>query len=433
MTAFLTYPHDANEQDSGAIIALSEALEREVGILTGTPFVIYRDKKDIKWGNQWREFVEQRPQESTLLLPVMTESYFKSSSCHNEYVSFRRFERSLGRQDLILPLLYADVIPAEKEAVAKIRKWKTEMMARQYVDWRSLRHEPTHSGPFRRAVSELGLSIRELLLVENNSVATKKQDTGKGQSRRKRDTQIEGQKDTKLSSSSAAARSDGGTYRFVSSGSNSELHVLDTKEVFIIDYSPILASNLDQFRIVRSEFESLVARELLSHRLMLKFDYESRAIPLLGGLTVFVTKTGERFVLEWLAQRQPSAELDEAWHRLCRAYYLATRLPYRGNPDLLSRKRTRKEAIDRISELVAEAQRFFVETTRIASNEALTGFDTRNSGAERALVDAEIAADLLEHQEGPTDSQLGKLVVPLEMAIPNIHKMMIEYGKFRKA
>lgn len=428
MTAFLSYPHDANEQDAGAIIALCEALEREVQILTGRPFVILRDKKDIQWGNRWREFVEQRPETASLLLPVMTESYFKSGSCHKEYLAFRRLERFTGRNDLMLPLLYTDIIPADKEEAAKIRTWKIDMMARQYIDWRPLRCEAPTGSQFRRAIAELGLRIRDILIalkpLPTSAAKTRVGTPGRANQKSSKKFVPTPPLDTPHKSDSI--------YRFVGSGNSRELHVLDTQEKYYIDYSPIMSANLDQFQIVRSEFEAIVARELLSHRLMLKYDYESRAIPLLGGLTVFVTKSDKRIVLEWLTKRQPSAELDEAWHRLCRAYYVATRLPYRADPRLLVNKRVRSEAIDRISELVAEAQRFFVETTRMASRNALPAFETRSSGADNALVEAESAAETLEHREGSDDTLIGRLVVPLEVAISNIHKMMIEYGKYQK-
>ena len=66
---------------------------------------------------------------------------------------------------------------------------------------------------------------------------------------------------------------------------------------------------------------------------------------------------------------------------------------HRSANDLLLTKRTRTEAIEKTAELVAEANRFFVETVKLDSQKMHPEFLDRKSRAEGGLKEAEEACD----------------------------------------
>ena len=164
---------------------------------------------------------------------------------------------------------------------------------------------------------------------------------------------------------------------------------------------------------------------------MLRYDYESSAVPLLGGLTVFISKRRNVIALEWLTRKQPSEKLEQGWERLCRAYYIATRLPYRMDDSVLIGNRSRNQSIQLIADLVAQAHAFFFEVAKLGSGEFLIEFNERNAQAEASCQSAEQIMDEFRADKANIETLIGRFVLDLEMAISSVYKMMIDYGKIR--
>lgn len=412
---FLSYPREVDLQDDGAIIRLCQQLEREVKLQTGEKITILHDQKDIEWGRRWTRFLSETPGKTNFLLAVITESYFRSAGCRVEYDAFRTREKKLGQGEQILPLYYVEVRDVKLESDPKIRRWKRDIMARQYADWRKTRNVDPNSSEYKLNLAKLARQFGRLLGTPANG------DVKRPSPARHAATQPP-----------VAPAKNPVLYELLEQGNQTSLRLLDTNEEFLIDYTPIIQSNLAQFGIVRQDFEKLIVREVLSHRLMLRYDYEDRAIPLLSGMTVIVTKRNNRLVLEWLTRPQASPAIDDAWQRLCRAYYVATRLPYRIAHELLLAKRTRADAIEKTAELVLEANRFFVETVRMDSQQMHPEFLDRKNRAERCLIEAEEASYEFDDKNNTTAQDLGNFVVALELTISNVHKMMLDYSRYRK-
>ena len=74
----------------------------------GDEFSIFQDRKDISWGDCWKERINSSLDTTTFLIPVITPGFFKSEYCREELSRFLDRERKLGRDDLILPVYYID-------------------------------------------------------------------------------------------------------------------------------------------------------------------------------------------------------------------------------------------------------------------------------------------------------------------------------------
>ena len=153
--AFSSYVHQDDEHDGGRLTKIREWFEGEISAQTGEAFEIFQDREDIKWGNAWEERINGALDGCTFLIAVITPRFLKSAYCRKEFQRFTKREKELGRNDLILPLLYMDTQglddPDDKVAVA--------ISSRQYADWRSLRFEPWTNPDVRKRLSELSKMV----------------------------------------------------------------------------------------------------------------------------------------------------------------------------------------------------------------------------------------------------------------------------------
>ena len=83
--AFLSYVRADDEHDHGRITLLRERLEGEVRMQAGGSFEIFQDKRDIKWGQLWRDRLDSTLLTVTFLIPIITPRYFISSACRDEF------------------------------------------------------------------------------------------------------------------------------------------------------------------------------------------------------------------------------------------------------------------------------------------------------------------------------------------------------------
>ncbi len=161
--AFLSYVHFDDEHEDGRISALRERLAGEVRIHTGRKFLIFQDRDDIAWGQNWRSRIDQSIDSATFLIPVVTPGFFTSASCRGEVERFLERERILKRNDLILPIYYVDHPPFDSEKGRSDDPIMEAIHAHQYVDWRDLRFEPLTSAAVRKKLAAMAVRIRDAL------------------------------------------------------------------------------------------------------------------------------------------------------------------------------------------------------------------------------------------------------------------------------
>jgi F-box protein 11 len=159
--AFMSYVRFDDEHEGGQLTQFQERLSAEVRIQTGEAFPIFQDRNDIAWGQSWQARINEALDAVTLLIPIITPSFFRSPPCRDELTKFLGRERQLGRQDLILPVYYVsapeldDPVRREADELARV------LATRQYTDWRELRFEPFTSPVVRRAFAQLASRLRD--------------------------------------------------------------------------------------------------------------------------------------------------------------------------------------------------------------------------------------------------------------------------------
>ena len=163
--AFLSYARSDDTHDGGRITALTKRLQAEIIMQTGEPFPIFRDRDDIFIGQQWRARIRNSVNGSTLLFAIITPSFLKSDNCREEVERFIERERSLNRDDLIIPILYVRTpgLDSPQDDIA------VELSGRQYFEWNKLRFEDIASNEVRREIDRLA---RQVIKAVDRSRAT---------------------------------------------------------------------------------------------------------------------------------------------------------------------------------------------------------------------------------------------------------------------
>ena len=86
-------------------------------------------------------------------------AFFKSGPCRDELGQFIEHEKSLGRDDLILPIYFVTAPVLERPELLKDDALASEIGSRQRYDWRVQADLPPNDPQIRRAVRELANNI----------------------------------------------------------------------------------------------------------------------------------------------------------------------------------------------------------------------------------------------------------------------------------
>lgn len=157
--AFMSYAWINDEHDYNQLSEFRQRLSGELQVQSGREFPIFQDRNDVLWGENWRQRIEETLNAATVLLVIMTPSFFASNECCNEVRIFLEREGKLGRTGLIFPVYYIDAdqvdFPRRHDSgsVARI------LADRQCHDWRELRFEPQYSPVVRRAMAALAKQL----------------------------------------------------------------------------------------------------------------------------------------------------------------------------------------------------------------------------------------------------------------------------------
>lgn len=150
---FWSYTHRDNEADRGRITLLATHLITEFGLLTGQELVLFVDRSDLKWGDDWRQKIDQGLQRTTFFIPVLTPGYFKSLECRNELDKFTKQAEALGAKELVLPILWA---PVPDLAIRNPEDLLIQVASRyQWEDWTDTRLHDWSSYIYRKGVNSL--------------------------------------------------------------------------------------------------------------------------------------------------------------------------------------------------------------------------------------------------------------------------------------
>jgi tetratricopeptide (TPR) repeat protein len=138
-------------------------LSNEVSVRRGEDFEIFQDRDDIRWGQDWKERIEESIDEVTFLIPIVTPSFFRSKHCRNELKRFLDREQKLGRKDLVLPIYYIDTPLMDDEEKRQTDEMAQAIHSHQYADWRELRDRPWGYPRVRKTLVQLATHILDAL------------------------------------------------------------------------------------------------------------------------------------------------------------------------------------------------------------------------------------------------------------------------------
>ena len=154
--AFLSYTRLDDEYFGGAITSLRRLLELGVQVVTGDPtFNIFQDVDGIEFGQNWKKQLTEAISISRFLIPILTPLFFKSDACRDELKQFIEHEKSLGRDDLILPIYFVTAPVLERPELLKDDTLASEIGSRQRYDWRVQADLPLNDPKIRGAVRKL--------------------------------------------------------------------------------------------------------------------------------------------------------------------------------------------------------------------------------------------------------------------------------------
>ena len=158
--AFLSYTRLDDEFFGGAITSLRRLLELGVQVVTGDKtFNIFQDVDGIEFGQKWQKRLNEAISTSRFLIPIVTPLFFKSDPCRDELNRFLEHEKSLGRDDLILPIYFVTAPVLERPELMKDDAVASEIATRERYDWRVEADLPPNDPQMRRSVRQLAQNV----------------------------------------------------------------------------------------------------------------------------------------------------------------------------------------------------------------------------------------------------------------------------------
>ena len=157
----MSYVH--SDDKYGRLTEFRERLSDEVRVQIGEEFLIFQDRKDLQWGQNWKKRIEESLDEVTFLIPIITPSFFNSPACLDELQRFLEREKELKRDDLVLPIYYVDCPLLNDGGKLAGDELAQAIVDHQYADWRELRHEPFTSPQVGKTLAQLAVQIRDAL------------------------------------------------------------------------------------------------------------------------------------------------------------------------------------------------------------------------------------------------------------------------------
>jgi WD40 repeat protein len=162
LVGFFSYSRDDDEDSNGALSGLRDRIQRELRGQLGRSvktFRLWQDKQAIAAGKLWETEIKTAIAQSVFFIPIITPTVVKSPHCRFELEAFLSREASLGRNDLLFPILYIKVPQLEDEGHRRNEAVLSIIGSRQYVDWREFRHRDLGSTEVKQAIERFCANI----------------------------------------------------------------------------------------------------------------------------------------------------------------------------------------------------------------------------------------------------------------------------------
>ncbi|MFZ4507761.1 MAG: TIR domain-containing protein [Fimbriimonas sp.] len=153
---FLSYARrDKQPEEPGALGEVARfhaALEVELKTLWQRPCHIFFDR-DISSGKRWREVLEQRLNEVSFMVCMLSPRFFASMECREEVNGFVERALAVGHEPKLYPVIIQDVSGVPQD------DFYLSMMDRQFVDLTQIRLEPLESPAYREFITWVAQQI----------------------------------------------------------------------------------------------------------------------------------------------------------------------------------------------------------------------------------------------------------------------------------
>jgi F-box protein 11 len=159
----MSYVRYDDKYENGGITKFRECLSAAVKVHTGEEFKIFQDREDIEWGQSWKENIEGSLDNVTFFIPIITPGFFKSDNCREELERFIKREKSLKRNDLILPVYYVRTPLIDDKTKRATDELAQVIAAHQLADWRELKYKSFNSPKVRKVLEKLAIQIRDAI------------------------------------------------------------------------------------------------------------------------------------------------------------------------------------------------------------------------------------------------------------------------------
>jgi hypothetical protein len=161
LVGFFSYSRKDDKAFKGKLSELRDAISSELSAQLGRKDsdFIFQDQKSIGLGKLWEAEIAKATRKSAFFIPIVTPRSVGSSHCRFEFDSFLARQATLGRKDLIFPILYLAVPELEDEA-----QWRNDPVLsviglRQYIDWQEIRHFAVNSPEVGKKIEHLCIKI----------------------------------------------------------------------------------------------------------------------------------------------------------------------------------------------------------------------------------------------------------------------------------
>lgn len=164
---FWSYARADDEKTHGAVSTLMQRICDEYQVTTGNKLGVFQDVKDIAWGNNWGQVIENNLTSTVFFIPILSPTYLRRSNCVNELGTAIATLREAGIEDGIFPILFADIGSALNNFPDQ--QIKQFISNHQYVDCSHIRRLSPDSPEY---ISKVGEIVDDMVamqpLLDNN-------------------------------------------------------------------------------------------------------------------------------------------------------------------------------------------------------------------------------------------------------------------------
>ena len=166
---FLSYSHEDDEYFDHEITKFAAELVRTYKVHYGREIQLFTDR-DIKWGENWRDRLENELAENNLLLAIITPGYLGSEACRAELLDFNAAAQSVSDPKRLLSLIWI-MPPGFEQADANDPVIKA-VRNTQYLQGTHLKDLEPGTREYRKALEVLAARLDETISKPMAQAAT---------------------------------------------------------------------------------------------------------------------------------------------------------------------------------------------------------------------------------------------------------------------